>query len=620
MPETRSKLPARLPAAALAGVIGTLLFALLLVIRIPHEISRSLSAFSLASFLAVLVLYYLAFRLPGGTGWIAAACLTMLLLGLSLSFLWSSGYSDDKIIGGLLPFRDAFDYYVGANWILDGHAIRILDEGAAWRPLYPGFLATLLWVTGRTLQGALAIQVGVAGLCIALSAVYVRRRLGAASAALYITLLYFYIQPLIGTAYTETLGLTLACLGLVLMWEAASSGNIFSLLVGVMTLMLALSVRAGPFLIFATLVLWAGWAFRASARFSWRYAGLALGVVAVTYAGANTVFGRLMVEPGAYPFGNFAFSLYGQVLGGAGYHKAFEDLGVRNPAIILRAAERFFFEHPLTFGLGAAKAYRDFLSPAWGAFSLAANTQALGVGIAGTAFLAIGLYRSVRWIADGPFLMLLAAFVGIVLSVPFLPPIDGGIRIYASTMPFVYVLAAAALSGIPEREMLGGSPAALAGTALFGALALAALVVVAPLLIRYSSPAPADVASTCGPSQVAYQVGASRGSFIDLVPAGRACGHLPEVCLSDFRAHSQSSDPSDKQVYQEIAVQADTARVRIFAGSDLITGRPYLFVLTPQPTEPTSIRVIAGCAAETLIKGRPSVLSIQTISAPLQRP
>ena len=186
------------------AVLPLLLFSGLILVRIPDPVSRALSAYSLPLFVIVLVLYFAGFRLPAKYHWLAVAGLTMLLLGLTLSFLWHSGYSDDKIIAGLLPFRDAFDYFNGADWILSGQPIRLINEGAAWRPLYPGFLAALLWITGRNLQFALAIQVGLAGICLSLAALHVGRRWGAAAGALFATLLYFYIQPLIGTAYTET--------------------------------------------------------------------------------------------------------------------------------------------------------------------------------------------------------------------------------------------------------------------------------------------------------------------------------------------------------------------------------------------------------------------------------
>jgi hypothetical protein len=545
----------------------------------------------------------------------------LLLLGLSLSFLWTSGYSDDKIIGGLIPLRDAFDYYNGANWLLSGQAIKILDEGAAWRPLYPGFLSALLWITGRNLQWALVIQVGLAGLCLALSACYVRTRLGAAAAALYVTLLYFYIQPLIGTAYTETLGLALGCLGFVLLWESAETRRTLYLIEGLFVLMLAVSARAGAFFVFPALAVWAGWAWRGVGRFSFRYAALALATALACYLIVNTLYDKLTVEPGGFPFGNFAFTLYGQVSGGAGYHKAFEDLGVRNPALILRAAERFFLAHPASFAVGAAKAYRDFFSPGSGVFSLGSNPADMLVWILGIPLSLFGLYRLIRPAAASASALFLAGFIGILLSIPFLPPIDGGIRIYASTMPFVYALPAVGLAGLTSKEQAPAAPASTPAYVGILAVALSLITLVVPVLIRFNSPVPGHLMAGCETGKVAYEVVVDRGSYIDLVPDGTAaCGNLPEVCLGDFQRYTKLNDPSDAQVFDELTSRAAGSTIRVFAANDFYGGRPHLFVVDSErlglPSNASPLRlpanaVIGGCATETLVKGRPSIFDIQ---------
>ncbi len=206
----------------------------------------------------------------------------------------------------------------------------------------------------------MAIQVGIAGICISLSAFLLRNLLGPAASAIYVSLIYFYVQPLLGTAYTETLGLAFGCLGFVLLWTAANTKRIRDLVFGLIILMIAVSVRAGTFFIFPLLVLWAGWAFRGQKRFSFRYAGAALLTVLGTFLVVNTLFSKLMVEPG-YSFANFAWTIYGQVVGGAGYHKAFEELGVRNPTLIFRAAEQIFSGPPTQLFHRRSKSLPGFL-------------------------------------------------------------------------------------------------------------------------------------------------------------------------------------------------------------------------------------------------------------------
>ncbi len=595
----------------LATIIPILVLLFVLVIPIPISISRAIWIYSFPVFFLVLILYFLSFRLPGIMGWLAAASLTTLLLGLTLSFLWTSGYSSDKIIGGLLPFRDGFDFYNGAKLVLSGHVISSIDESAAWRPLYSGFLATLLLITGQNLQWAIALQVGVAGICYTLSATHLRNLFGAAASAIYMTLLYFYIQHLIGTTYSETLGLAFGCLGFVLLLTAAKTQSARRLLLGLVILLIAVSERAGTFFIFPLLVLWSGWAFRGEAKFSLRHAGLALIALAATYLIANTVYDKLMVEPGVPPFGNFAFTFYGQVVGGAGYHKAFEELGVRNPAVILRAAERFFLAHPLSFFVGAAKAYRDFFLPEIGALSFGSTTGDLLVWVPATGLLLFALYRAARRIALPDFSLLLAGFIGILLSIPFLPPIDGGIRIYASTMPFFFALPAIAAAGLlPHRQDEKGSAVPNAAGTL--GIVLAGLTVVVPVIVLFLNPKPAFAAPACTADQVPYAAVFSRGSYIDLKDGGTAdCGRLPQLCVRDFKANQGSTDPSDEATYDALMSGAAQSIIRVFPANDLVNGRPHIFVGPAASLNVRNNSVLTGCASETLIKGRPSIYTIQ---------
>ena len=66
----------------------------------------------------------------------------MLLLALTLSFLWTSGFSDNFVIGGLLPYKDAKNYFLGANLLLNGCLIRNAGQ-ALGRPLFSGFLSSV---------------------------------------------------------------------------------------------------------------------------------------------------------------------------------------------------------------------------------------------------------------------------------------------------------------------------------------------------------------------------------------------------------------------------------------------------------------------------------------------
>ena len=407
-------------------IIPLLFYGVILAIPISYSVSKAFAFYSVPFFLLILILYYINFRLPEKFRWLGGATLTSILLALRLSFLWTSGYSNDMVIGGLIPFRDAFDYYHGAKFISVGQLISNNSNGATWRPLFPGFLSSMLFIFQQNFQWSLAVLVILTGICYFLSAYLINQNLGSFSAAMYMSLLYFYIQPLIGTAYTEPLGLAIGCLGFVLLWTAAKKQNVLDLIFGLTIFTLALSVRAGAFFILPALILWSGWAFRGVKRFSLKYAGIAAVALLITFVAINTVYDQLVVQPGGVPFGNFAATLYGQVVGGAGYNWAFRVLPSRNAIFIYRAAGRYFLAHPLSFFIGAYKAYRDFFLPQLGILSFLTGSEFPWLGILlwiiASLLLLWGLFKSFRNFARPEFSLLIAAFAGILVSIPFLPP------------------------------------------------------------------------------------------------------------------------------------------------------------------------------------------------------
>ena len=62
-----------------------LLFGLILLVKIPYSLTQYFRSYSIGLFLAVLVLYYLSFRVPDRYRQLACLGLTLFLYALSLS-------------------------------------------------------------------------------------------------------------------------------------------------------------------------------------------------------------------------------------------------------------------------------------------------------------------------------------------------------------------------------------------------------------------------------------------------------------------------------------------------------------------------------------------------------
>ena len=182
-------------------------------------------------------------------------------------------------------------------------------------------------------------------------------------------------------------------------------------------------------------------------------------------------------------------------------------------------------------------------------------------------------------------------------------------------MPFLFALPAVAIARISVGKLESETGETLTGAAGTLSMVLAILTVCVPVFIVYLTPKPIIATPTCTSQKVPYAAMVSWGSFIDLLPQGRSsCGAVPEVCLSDFQANRGSNNSSNVMVYDEIFAQAVGKDVRLFESGNMLNGRPHFFIGPAGALNLPNNVIITGCATETLIKGRPSIFSIQTIS------
>jgi hypothetical protein len=593
----------------LCGLVPFLLFWIILSGAIPVQFSQNLALYSAVAFILVAVLFYSCFRLPAEWGVLAGLSLAMILFAVTISYKWTTGYSDGGMIAGLTPYKDAKDYYMGAGRILDGLPLD-REARAVRRPLFPGFIASLELLDGQNLKLTVGLLSALAALSLYLSARQIRITSGPLGAGLYSALMYFYIQPLIGYTMSELSGFIIGCLALSILWMNATRRSWLGFGLGLITLMLAVSSRSGAFIVFPFIVVWAGWVFRQGDRFSWRAATITAGAVAVSYLVMNNLYGALLRVPPGANFQAFAYAMYGQVHGGTGWHSAIDDLHTTQTDVVAAATLRFFLAHPFSFVIAAAKSYMQLLlpgaqtifafgsspEPVWLTYALWAATMALIIW---------GLVRSIQKYRQELPGLVLAGLVGTLVSVPFLPPIDAGARFYVSTMGFLFVLPAIALGGFGEAaseaeqaKLARGGEASLTS---YEALALLALILVLPLFIDWFSREPIPTAPSCPANQRAFAFKAAPAAYVDVLDeAGGRCGFVPEICLSNFDQYG--TEKSSDDFYQAVLsmAQSSPSGLRLNIAINLLDSKSYYFVdlAAPAGLAPQRNQVISGCALE----------------------
>ena len=540
----------------------------------------------------LLICVYSVFCLRGWVGSTASLAVVMGLFGLSLVGLWSSGETTSTIISGLLPWADASKYYQDALRLLEGGSFQAFS---AWRPLFSGLLSGILAITGRNLQITLGLLTGMVAIACFLLAREVQRKHGPLTAAFVVLVLFFYYrQRVSGMVLSEQLGLTLGMLGFAVLWRGGASHAWKRVLFGIFLVSLALNARPGAFFVLPGLALWASWNLGNGRKFSW-LALFSAGVVIIVGFAVNSFVRALVSSEPSLPFANFAYALYGLVTGGRQYASALADhpelSQLTGNAHFLRVyvlSFEEFLRHPAGLLVGMLKYWGQFFSFNWySAYGyMISETAVITVGTRALmyALCLVGLVRCLRTRNDPHHQLVLSAFIGLLLSVPFVPPGDAyAVRLYAATMPIVAILPALGVNTLfsplekqfrwlhndqtLEREYSVG----------FAAL-LVTLVILSPVLVKaFARPADALLVD-CQAGSEAVTVRFAPGSSVNILKESVFfLDRLPNFHSGRFQKQIHGL-PADRQMKAFAGLESPFT---IYETVDLVTLRPVWLLLDP---------------------------------------
>ena len=586
-------------------ILPAICFFLLLNADLPDSLIKLANRFKLIHFLGFTLLFYLLFQRNGRYARLLRCVLIALLFALPMAVNLSTGISNSTILGGFIPYKDGFYYYNGANMLLSGQRIGTNGLQGAFRPLFPGLLSILLLITGHNMLLSLALMVLAAAYCCTFAAEAMREEYGPLPAAVFFTLIYAFIRPMLGDTLTEIPSLTFACLALVLLFKTNRSGKVMDALTGGIMLVLALSIRAGAFFMLPFLVLWLGWRFRGEKKFSLRMFLIFAIVLLAVFFTVNTFFTRMVTEQGDSTFGNFSWMLYGQAVGGAGFKYHYEALGTDDSAVVMQAALDKIREYPLGLLIGTFKSYRDFFTNnSLGMFELLSGEHAAGgwiFWILMAGLLAWGIIHSMRNIKKSTNLLLLGGFVGVLLSIPFLPPIDGGNRFYSGSVPFLFALISAGLPALAfskAKQEKHSFLQQMTNISRWLSVVFAVGLIVVPVLILNLSKAEEMVEMACEGDLVPFTLDYFQGTYVDLLPdEDISCGISPDLCLSRFAGNG--TQKSNDEFYNKLVElgEASSQGVRVWAGIEWESGQYQFMVLPLELAEDTvSGQRFNGCA------------------------
>jgi hypothetical protein len=533
--------------------ISAMVLSLILLNRSPNflrPLGMALrSGFGLVIPATALVLY-LVNRIPGRIGELLSMLGATSLCALALAGLWASGQTQSIVIAGLIPLSDATNYYMDGLRLVAGGDI---SHFSAMRPFFPGFLSLLLNLTDRNLMVSLAILTLIAALAFHFTAREIQRTHGAEAATFLLMVLFLYFRIHSGTSMSESLGVALGALGLALIWRAFEGRSERLAIFGIFVVAFALNVRPGTMFILPCILLWAGRVFRgARERISLRV--LFFGVGAVLFAFAlNSLFIRLLAGPSGTAFSNFSWALYGLASGGNSYTHVFiahpEFLQLRDPQqsrAIYRLALDLILSEPGLAIKGCIYYWSMFFSNSWyNAFSFVGGENYAVNEAARWGMYVLCILGFIKWFSepDDPHAGLAAvSAIGVLLSVPFVPPTDGyRVRLYAATIIAFGLLPGMGIAFIKERLKLKLFSAPdpeiqkTNVTALFSAF-LVATILFAPFMTRMAGSTPPKDGISCPQAMDKTLIRFDAGTSIHVVRENvRLLDWMPYFHLSLFR-------------------------------------------------------------------------------------
>lgn len=490
-----------------------------------HSLSMLLRTGYTVVFPSVFVILYLTFRLHGWLGELVSLFTTLSIFGLALTGIWASGQTESGILSGVIPMFDSTDYYVDSLRLLAG---KEFSEISTRRPLFTAFFAFLLWVTNHHLLYALAVLTLLVALGCYLLAREINRSHGPVSAAFVLVMIFIYYRFHSGAVRTENLGLLCNVLGTALLWRGISDHyNKYYVLAGIFLTSIGIIARAGAFFILPVLVLWGAILFRKEKQIiSWQFLFVGIFTVASAFM-INQLLMKTFGTSGVVPFGNFSYSFYGLAAGGKSWAYVTQAYPEADYIDIYRMAIQLILEQPNLLLQGVVYNFSMFFSNSYyGLFSFMRGEGNLSSTISywGLLLLSIlGIIWSHRD-RDTHQGLVIASTIGLLLSVPFLPPTDAfRLRAYAASITILAILPAMGLyraltwlkvEMIQQRRMDLYYQMPLAVYGVF----VTAMIILGPFISKNTANIPKIEPAMCESGLTSVVVRYDAGSMVHFVP------------------------------------------------------------------------------------------------------
>lgn len=554
---------------------------------------------------ALFIILYLSFRARGWLGKSIGLTASLALFAFALAGMWASGHTQSTAISGLIPMYDAETYYVDALRLLAG---RDVSGFSASRPLFAGLLAVLLAITGRNLLITISVLTLITGMACYFTAREIQRSHGVLPAVFLLIFLFLYYRyRSVGTVMSENLGFALGVLGGGLIWRGITNRSYRLALYGLFITTWGLNARPGALFILPALILWGSRHFREHGRhLSRRFFLLGVGVVGAGFV-LNSLMARLIGPSYGVPFSQLSYALYGTASGGNSWAYVLEVhpelLELSEPGMtqtVYKLTFELIRHQPSLFLQGALYNWQMLFSNTWyNVFSYFGGENTLANTLARWGLYLLCILGFAKWMrkADPYAGFIIAATLGIFISVPFVPPSDAyGMRLYAASAIILGLLPALGLTNVTEYLKINFLSRPYANgvdstAVVWYSAALVLLLLVGPLLVRGTSYLPPFTRPSCQPEKSSILIRFDPGSFISVIPEkSLALDWVPVFHRGIFKRNAHSLP----DMYLAEWLETVEPPVNLFYTLDYISNGSVL-VLIPTPLVPQSSATMELC-------------------------
>ncbi len=488
----------------------------------------------------------LSFFVKGLKGSYMGLILQVFTFLIMLLGLWSTAHNATWLMLGIFSKSDGLGYANDALGLLNGN----LYDYSGKRPLFTGFLAVILVLTGQHLKYTLLIITVITAIAFFFFAHYLSIHIKPVAIGVLFAMILLYTRRYIGLTFSELPGIALSALAICFYLISLKPHQKKYSLLGLFTIFLAFLVRPSTVFLIPFLLLWSCLEFNKRIRINWKY--LLIGcLILIILLGLHQALYMILAEQDSVPFGNFSYVLYGLAKGGVGWRQVYFDfpevktmLNADVYPFILEKAFASIKEYPSLLLKGILISYRDFFVPGEnGVYGYTGFYWFLII------FAMIGSFFLLKNF-NKPFnRFLIFALAGILLSVPIAPPIDSGrMRVYAIAIPFTLLLPSFGISSLMDLLLRWKpkiakyfSPHQPGGYSLHPAFLIAFTAILAfcmlfaPLLVKAASKPPEMGANPCNPQEFHEVTRINDGWYVN-IKGDETKTFIPNVQYKDFIA------------------------------------------------------------------------------------